>query len=160
MERIQNCIVFLRSKKMKELRKASTEKENGVEELTEDQLAMKGKENSGSNSTLTNKMKNNSQNSLNSLNSIDSIKGEREDETIIDEETKTKLSNDITNNCLKDSQSGSGELKEMPSPPPKKELKNQNSKKDDLHPVANCKKRAGASSPSPSVGQFLPLLLV
>ena len=137
------------TKKLKELRKANSEKEGEREEENEEELALQGKENSttSSNSDLNSDMTTEERNTKNTINSMDS-KGE----------VTKKEGEDLSSNELQRHSENVNKSKETPSASleKEKELKNQKSQmvegKSQL--VANCKKRTGADSPSPSVGKY------
>lgn len=130
--------------KLKELRKTYNEKEGEEEELTDEQLALKGAENE---SDLAMEKTNNSLNSIGSGGKEEAGKEEGDDDSSKDSvievtstESKGDSSNEVETNTDKEK---------------KKELENQMSKKKkkgEIPMLANCKERTGASSPSPSVG--------
>lgn len=132
--------------KLKELRKTYNEKEGEEEELTDEQLALKGAENEIGDLAMEK-----TNNSLNSLNSIGSGGKEEARKKEGDDDSSKDSVIEVTSTGSKGD--SSSEVESNTEKEKKKELENRMSKKKGENPMlANCKKRTGASSPSPSVG--------
>lgn len=126
--------------KLRELHK--TEKEGEEDELTAEQLALKGAENE-SNRTMEK-----TNNSLNSLNSVGSGVKEELGKKEGDSDSSKDSVIEVTSTGSKGD--SSNEVESSTDKERKKEMENQKSIKKPL--LANCQERTGASSPSPSVG--------